>query len=94
MTRKQLKAIADKHLDQFDLNEGVFPAIMKALEEVDRKSRVVTDRQKRHIAKIIESECGWMINWCGVSERSKQEALIKTALKIANYLNKPKTKRR
>lgn len=82
MTTKQLKSIANKHLDEFDLNEGVFPAIMKAMKEAvgiaKKTNQKLTERQVGHIYKIISKELGG--HWVP----------LRIANKIKKYLNRKK----
>lgn len=47
----------------------------------------MTDKQQKHIAKIIERELGFTNGW-SISDKSYTEHCLKAAKKIAAYLRR------
>jgi hypothetical protein len=57
MKTKDLTKIANKHLDKFDLNYGVFPAVMKAMKEVNKANhKEYSDKRFDLNKKLLEDK--------------------------------------
>jgi hypothetical protein len=49
----------------------------------------LTERQQKHVAKLIEKHTSWTIGWY-VSEGTRAEMYANCAAAIAKYLNRPR----